>query len=168
MNDGFNIIFKSFDAWRFYHSNGQEQEKNDNGTIFIKKNVSQSEFIFSSKTIEGEMVGEKYKDIFITSANGLSFENKMQDYQPDFVYSYSSPYHNLRSNSDIKFSNSGSSYHVWKVEEKNLGKDNDIKIWYSEINYGLWYIVVLAIVLVPTGSLLLIFHIKSRRKRRVN
>ena len=165
---GFSIKFSSIDCWRFYHEIGGKQEEPSVQNVLIKKTSSSSEFVFSLKASEGMTVGERYKNLFISSANGLSFEQNMNDYHPDFVFFYSSPFQKLRSNANIKFSNSGANYHVWKFEEESLKQSHEIEIWYNQINYGLWYVLVLVSVLLPTACILAIFHFKNKKKRKVN
>ena len=89
----------------------------------------------------------------------------MQDYHPDFVYSYSSPNRKIKSNADVKFLNSDLYFHVWKVEEEKLNKNNEVILWLSQINYGVWYISVLIIVIVPTTIFLAVHHYRDKKTR---
>lgn len=166
---GFSIKYSS-SAWNFYNSNGDKNAKNiDNrANIFIQKHITKSKFIFSTLTSENVLVGERYKSMFLDASKGLSFEKNMNDYHPDFVYSYSSPHGKIRSNADMTFTNNNQTFHVWKVEEDNLSHDNDIVIWYSEINYGMWYLSALVIVLVPTIIFLTIHLIKNKKTGRAS
>ena len=168
---GFVIKYYSLDCWNYYHEPNNNQEvNNESKNIFIKKTVSKSQFVFSNNMDDEMMVGKKYKDLYLSSAKGLSFENDLNDYSPDFVYSYSTPYKKLHSNADMQFSNNELYYHIWKVNDGELGKEKEISVWQNEINYGMWYLFALIIVLLPTGLILTVYGLKKRGciKRRAD
>lgn len=164
---GFMINFTSLESWNYYHkTNAQTGEKKENKNIFLNRVESKSQFIFSTKNDSDLTLGEKYKRIYLSSAKGLSFEDKIDDYSPDFVYSYSSPYKKLKSNANIKFENAQLSYHVWKVEEKFINENNEVLLWYNQINCGMWYLAALIAIVVPTFIILLVYVLKKKIEKK--
>lgn len=170
---GFDIIFTSLPSWNYYHSSSNSSSENDNlnkGNIFFTKNLSEGIFPFSSSVLINEsekmLVGERYRQKYIESANGLSFYNLLKsEYKPSFIYNYSTPYSNIHSNSNYEFKDSAGQYHhVWLVEYDNLDENNSILLYNYTINYGMWYLLALLIVAIPTTIFVCFYLIKEKQQ----
>ena len=163
---GFKIIFSSFDAFKYYHkieNNASEGKKKTN--LFYNKAETQTQFLFSSTDSLGVSSGEKYRQKYIISAKGLSFEETIREsYKPDFLYDYVTPYRSIRSNATFTFMENKSFHHLWKTPYENLSESNEIIIWFFTINFGLWYIFALGLVLIPLGISLVIYYIFKRKR----
>lgn len=163
---GFSLTFTSPETWSYYYASAENSENEiNNNNIFIKKTESRSQFLFCVKTDDGIMVGQKYKSIYLQSAFGLSFYETLS-YYPDYVYSYMIPNKSIRSNADIKFSDTNLEYHVWKMSDKNLNNNKQVVVWYNKVNYGMWYLMALIIVLLPTMVLLLVHFCRGKRNNK--
>ena len=160
---GFKIIYNSLESFNYYHSNVKEESANEKrGNIFYKKTQSKSKFLFSSKDEMGISVGEKYRQKYIASANGMSFENKIkEEYKPQFIYDYITQYRSIKSNSTYKFEENQTYHHIWQVKYENLDDENEIIIGFSTIYYGTWYLAALMIVVLPLFLSLLIYYLKT-------
>ena len=164
---GFVIKFNSNESWNYYHDANPNSDKKQLKNLFIKKVETKTQFVFSKNhRSENLSIGEMYKKIYIESAFGLSFENATDDYSPDFVYSYVTPYQNFHSNANIQFAKDNLNFHVWKVKDGDLERGNEVVLWYNQINYGMWYLSVLIIFLTPTIIFLLVYGIKRRVKKK--
>ena len=170
---GFNINFSSVEAWNYYHASNASEENvsknNKNGNIFYRKIQSNSQNPFASyvKVNENESVsvGNRYRQKYISSASGLSFENNLNiEYKPDFIYNYCSPYSKLHSNAHFNLKNSNGYYHIWQVKYDELNKENIISFWIISINYGWLYLITLLIVLLAVIISLIIHYIKCKNK----
>ena len=164
---GFNLIFTSLGAWNYYHSSGENEEEEDNGNIFLKKSVSGGLFPFSNsiKLNEEESiyVGERYRQKYIESAEGLSFKSELEaNYSPELIYNYSTFYSRLHSDCDFNFTDSsGHTHHVWTVNSNSLTGENSIEVYSYQINTGMWYLFAL----IKTIVLAVILYIIFERKR---
>lgn len=170
---GFDIIFTSMSSWNYYHSSSNSTSEKDNldkGNIFLTKNVSEGVFPFSSLVSISEsekmLVGERYRQKYIESANGLSFYNLLKsEYNPSFIYNYSTSYSNIHSNSNYELKDSSGQYHhVWLVEYDNLDENNSILLYNYTINYGMWYLLALLIVAIPTTIFVCFYLIKEKQQ----
>lgn len=151
---GFEITFTSSGAWKYYHqtSLGEEEKSNNGrGNVFISVQSSKGDFPF------GETLKEKYKNIYLSSAKGFSFEGIVREsYNPDFVYNYCTYYPKFHSNATATFRGSDNKYHhVWI----NGGQ---IVISVYIINKGWWIFFTLLVSL----SLMTIAIILTKRKSR--
>lgn len=176
---GFKIGFSSLGAWNYYHNakennteNDEKAEKiNKNFNIFMQKVENKGIFPFSPlvKIQEEKKItaGERYKNIFVESAQGLSFYEKLkEDYHPVFVYNYSTFNTRLRSDATTTFiDNSRHLHHVWLIEENNLNNENTILIYYYNINRGAWLLFTLGICLEGMGISILIVKRKQHKNR---
>lgn len=164
---GFVIKFNSNESWNYYHQSTTGSNINQSKNVFIKRVETKTQFIFSKNYGNEKLtIGERYKNLYLSSATGLSFESEINNYSPDFVYSYSTPYQNFHSNSNIQFSKANLNFHVWKVKEGDLESENEVILWYNQINYGMWYLTVLIVVLTPTIIFLVAYNFKKRVKKK--
>ena len=146
---GFKIIF-SKGAFSYYNKSQVESKKQTQKNLFINKEETTSNFIFSEEDEEYGNVGERFKQDYLSSAKGLSFEKELEKtYNPDFIYGYITPYLQIKSNCNYFTKYNGDFYHFWIVKNSFLINKNTIKIWILQINYGFWYITILASVLIP-------------------
>lgn len=166
---GFEIYFTSIGAWNYYH--GIKDDDNiveDKGNLFYKKNESKGIFPFSSvvKSSNGEkLAGNIYKERYISSAKGLSFEDKIKDdYKVQFIYSYSSLNKRLRSDANINFYQNGLNHHLWVVDEDNLTGENYITLTTFMIYYGWWLLFAIVIPLIFGGAIIIIIILNRKRK----
>ena len=170
---GFKMCFTSVGAWEYYHptkQNENQEKTNKRKNIFLNKVKSVGVFPFSSvvKVAEKEekTIGRRYQEKYISSAEGLSFWQKLKNqYKPRFIYNYSAFNAKLRSDSQYKFSDQQQhTHHIWIVENDNLNEKNSISLYYYQINKGAWIIAVLTISL--TAMLISIISIKFSKKKK--
>lgn len=172
---GFDMIFTSLGAWRYYHGqsadSGSDTQQPD-ANKFISKTSSESQFPFSGSVQISEnetvLVGQRYKDKYLSAASGLSFEGSLaEQYNPTFVYDYSTPFSRLRSDAQEKFKDgSGNTHHVWTVDDEKLSSDNSISLYQYKINTGWWYLTALVTVAAITGVAIATHALLQRRKKR--
>lgn len=160
---GFKIIF-SKGAFSYYNKSQNESEKETKKNLYINKDESNSTFIFSEEDSEYGNVGERFKQDYLSSAKGLSFEEELKNkYNPDFIYGYVTPYSQIKSNCNYFTKYNDDFYHFWVVKNNFLINKNTIKIWVLQINYGFWYITILASVLIPLFIGLIIHFIINKK-----
>jgi hypothetical protein len=163
---GFSIVFASLESFNYYHKS--EAQRNLDGkakrNIFFNKSSSLSNFVFSAKTSDDEMVGQKWEKDYLQACKGLSFENALKEqYNPMFLYSYASPYRSLHSNSDLKTDVNGLYYHIWGVSNDDLTEDIAVQFWQYQINYKMWYLSIFLIVLLFIAISLFVIKIKGKK-----
>ena len=166
---GFEIYFTSPQAWDYYHPSKKEtQEPQNKKNIFYSKSESRGLFPFSStiKSADGEKLsGEIYKNRYLVAAKGLSFEDKLkEDYNVQFIYSYSTPSQRMRSDANIIFSQNRISHHIRVVDEQNLSNENSITVSSCVIYYGWWLFFAILVPLVICGTSILIITLSRKRK----
>lgn len=166
---GFEIIFTSLGAWQYYHTSSSEsqtqKDKNaNNGNIFYSKVKSSGIFPFSSILNDNLKVGERYKNCYINASKGLLFENAItKDYNPNYVYNYSTYYSRFHSNADMQFKGSDNKYHhVWIEDDLNESKEVILSV--ITIKKGWWIFFALLISLV--GMTIVIIHVKFIGKKK--
>ncbi len=171
---GFEIYFTSSGAWNYYNSNDSQSEDEkkpctNKGNIFYKKIVNSGIFPFSSQVktdTEAKLVGEIYRERFLSSAKGLSFENKLrEEYHCQYLYDYGSLFQKLNSDAQIQYYGSDKKYHhVWVVEEEKLSKENQIKLSMVQINRGWWIFFAVAVPLLIASICIIVIKINTKRK----
>jgi len=121
----------------------------------IQKEEMQTIFPFTNKTNDitlGErfysMVNEVYEKYYNESIGDVFFE-----------YSYITPYSKIHSNADYVVKNQ----HSWIVKKSELENEKIINIWIMDANRGLWYLLVIAGMLL--SSLIYCFSDKIFRKK---
>lgn len=161
---GFDVIFTSNDAWKYYH-NSEENEKSDKKGIFIDKQVSHGVYPFSLKMKEdNRLVGERYKDIFLSALSGFSFEEEVKkEYSPQFLYLYSTPYQRIKSDATFSYRGNNLYHHLWVKE--SLNENDEITLSITTIYYGWWILSVLVIALIAMMLSIMMVKIRKRKKR---
>ncbi len=171
---GFEMIFTSSGAWNYYHPSSSSNDKEESkpkrgGNIFFTKSSSHGLFPFSAKINTGEekLVGNVYKDRYLSSADGLSFESKLKDsYQPQFIYNYATYSQRLKTNGNLSYHGTDNKYHhVWIVDGDKLTSENQIEISLTIINKGWWLFFAVGIPLSACG--ISIFIVKFKQKRKI-
>ena len=157
---GFEITFTSREAWQFYHPSSSKGEDKPNSNIFYQKVESEGIFPFATKVQNADLtLGEKYKQCYLSSAQNLSFEI---EYNPQFIYNYSTTYNKYHSNADLQFKGNDKKYHhVWV--ENDLNDCKNIQIYLYIINKGWWILFGLTLPLIVM-SICIIYHKRKRRK----
>lgn len=166
---GFNISFASVSAWNYYHKIEKGESKDKNRNIFLNKIGSEGVFPFSSKVaIEGGrqiLVGERYKEKYLDSAKSASFyKNLIRQYNPVYIYNYSSFNNKLRSDSDFKIIDEGNkTHHVWCISNQELKENNMISLYYYSIQKGAWVLFATIGPLLVMGVAIMFVKIKERK-----
>ncbi len=167
---GFQIIFTSAGAWNYYHQSNGGQSANGRDNIFLSKISSEGLFPFSAevKTSETQTItaGERYKQMYLSSAEELSFKGQLQEeYNPTFVYDYSSFNKKLRSNANAKFADNNHHYHhVWA--ETDCQKAEKICLYYYNINKGVWIAFATALPLLGMGITIAVIKHKENKLKK--
>jgi hypothetical protein len=168
---GFQIIFTSHSAWNYYHQTKGGQTAKNKRNIFLNKIASEELYPFSAEVKVGESqtitAGERYKQMYLSSAVGLSFEKTiMAEYNPTFVYDYSSFNKKLRSNANAKFADNNRHYHhVWA--ETDCQNAEKICLYYYNINKGVWIAFATALPLLGMGvAIAVIKHKENKLKKK--
>lgn len=144
-NVGFTIKYNSLSAWKYYNSSSKTEEEKE-GFYLVKKLESEGDFPFSSTLTDGRSVGEKYKEVYISSLKNLSFENiELERYAPSFVYDYATFSPSLRSNATTK-SNGRLYHHIWI---KDILEGEKISLWQYKINYSMWMLLAIVLTILP-------------------
>ena len=160
---GFDIIFTSNEAWKYYHN--IEEKTSEKKGFFIDRQVSRGIYPFSVKMKEdGKLLGERYKEIFFNAISGYSFEDKLKkEYSPQFIYLYSTPYQKINSDATFSYRSDKLYHHLW-VKEK-LSENDEITLSVNTIYYGWWILLVLVISLTGMAGGIIIVKICEKKKR---
>ena len=146
-NVGFKIIYKSFDAWKYYNSSSKSEERK--GLYLIKKVESKGDFPFAINYSSGQKVGERYKEMYLSALGNLSFkEEETTLYKPDFVYDYATSSSKLRSNCDKRVYSNGLYHNIW-IESEEEYKDAQIVLWQYMVNNGLIQLIIISLSVIP-------------------
>lgn len=166
---GFEIFFPSQEAWAYYHNtnSGQSEEGGKANNLFYYKQTSSGQFPFSAQinSSDGQItVGEKYREKYIQASEGLSFQSILnQEYNPDFVYSYSSPFSKLKSNGDLYYRGANRNYyHVWIENYQRLNEEKRITLSITYIFKGWWIFFAILIPLLAMFIAILLIKIKEK------
>ncbi len=169
---GFEVVFTSSGAWNYYNFSEKtddeiSQSKKYNGNIFMKKIVNKGIFPFSAqvKTEKGQqMVGEIYKERYLSAAKGLSFEKKLGEiYDCQFIYNYGTMSQKLKSDAKLQYYGNDKKYHhVWIVDDDELKTDNTMTLSITQINKGWWIFFALLIPVFTSAVTIIIIKFKNR------
>ncbi len=157
---GFDIIFTSTASCNYYHN----IEAGESDKVFLaKKLTSSGTFPFSSLASDGKPSGLIYKERYLSAAKGLSIENDLKEnYNPQYIYDYSSPIGKLKSDATIVYRGSDKNYHhMWIKDELNY--DDKINISLVIINKAWWLFFALTIPLTCCIVSLIIIAFSHRK-----
>lgn len=142
---GFEIRYNSLSAWNYYNSSDKTDSENE-GFYLIKKVSSEGDFPFASTLSNGKTIGEKYKNVYLSSLEGLSFEKlETSMYCPSFIYDYATFSPRLKSNATAKIE--GRLYHHMWIKDDFEGEK--IQLWQYKINYSMWMFLAIFFTIVP-------------------
>ncbi len=166
---GFKMLFSGHGAWNYYHGVTPSSSP-QKGNIFLNKLQSKGGFPFSAlvQTAENQktMVGDRYKEKYLASAEGLSFAQKLkEEYSPLFVYTYSTFNKKLHSNADQTFINAnGHLSHSW--QSQNLAEEKEISLCQYVINKGVWLIFAISLPLAGMAVAIIVIKVRERKNNR--
>ena len=161
----FEIIFSSVDAWNYYHQASHQKSQPDKVFLFSKKE-STSMFPFSAVDKNGTLIADRYREVYLSASRGLSFESKLiEEYSPQFVYSYSTYFSSLKSDADLRISNSGQYTHFWIREYKDVKTHCNTTLYYYQVNKGMWILLTLILVILSLGIFLIIYKRKNKLQK---
>ncbi len=153
---GFNIIYQTSEVWSYYHPSNEE-EKDDVHYGFMITSSSNGQFPFAATLSSGQKVGERYKAAYEDALKTCNIE---MEYAPDYVYDYATSSSYLKSDSEYKFQDANGLYHhTWM--KKNLEGQN-ISLYTSVANRGLWYLTFTLVCLAGLGAAILIINRKKK------
>ncbi len=161
---GFDVIFTSTASWQYYHKSENQAQTQDG--LFLTKQKSEGVFPFSAQMKDGEtLVGERYRNLFLDAAKGFSFEDEIKsEYNPQFIYIYSTPYQQLKSNANLSYRGSDGHYHhIWV--ENSLKADDKISLSILQIHYGWWIFFALFIPLFVMSACIVIIKFPKRKNQ---
>lgn len=167
---GFKMGFSSLNAWNYYHSSKEGEKEDKKQNIFLNKVESKGVFPFSAQMKISETqsisVGNRYKNLYLSAGQNLSFSEVLNvEYNPIFIYNYSSFNRKLHADSDYSFTdNAGHLHHLWLVDGQSLNENNSINIYYYIINKGVWLIFAITIPLLIMTTAIIIIKLKEKRK----
>lgn len=175
---GFDIYFTSSGAWNYYNSSDTIDNENSNkptnndGNLFFKRTKNKGAFPFSAivKTEnETKLAGEIYKERFLSSAKGLSFEQKLrEEYNCQYIYNYATFYKKLKSDSQLQYYGNDKKYHhVWVVDEEKLTEESSMTLSITQLNRGWWIFFALTIPLAIAMNCIIIIKIKEKKTREI-
>lgn len=171
---GFSLLFTSQQAWRYYHhssSEGNESDKVHQNHGFINKVISKGQFPFAGevKMHDGtiKLAGQRYVEAYLSTASMLSiYETLQHTYRPDLVYDYATPYHQIKSDAAYQFADdTGLYHHTWMRNFQELSHTDDILLYTTEVNRGLWYLTFLMVVLAGCAIAILIIWYRKRKAK---
>lgn len=162
---GFKYIFADSDSFNFYNG-GTEAKKN----LFITRQTREMVFPFA-KTVEKDSqqktLAQYYRSLFISACSGLSIENSIQVYNPDFIFDYETSTSRVRSNADMTYTDqTGQYHHAWGEKATNINDSIIVSIVYTTANRGWWYLFGTAIPLAVMGVVIAIIVIKDRKQKK--
>ncbi|MBQ8444667.1 MAG: hypothetical protein IJX25_04875 [Clostridia bacterium] len=160
----FEIIFSSTLAWQYYHNALTEgADINESMPFLMEKKSNTTLFPFSSLDANGTPAGESYKNIYLSSSEGLSFEDKVKEnYSPCYIYQYGTYSNKIKSDGNYKFLSDGINYHIWVADEDEL-QGKSTTIYYYKINKGGW--LLLALIIPTAGLVIYLICIKIKIKK---
>ncbi len=162
---GFKFFFKNAEAYNFYNAKENDESKIiDN--IFINKQIKRTVFPFAQMT-EGEItVARHYLDMFIEACEGLSIENSIKTYDPEFIFDYSSYSSKIKSNADLTYTDSAGKYHhAWGERVANINSTIITSRSLTQPKRGTWYAFGVAIPLAGMGIAIAVIKIREKIKK---
>ena len=166
----FSFSFKSYDAWRYYHSSDKDSgnEENKDESIFIETERSNGVFPFSQNSLENT-VGEIYAQIINeTKLNYFDNEIVKNEDEYNFVYDYATTHKRVHSNADYIYQDT-LYHHIWVAEYQQLKTQKEIQIYTVSAVQEMWYIVTLAVAVGVAGvgivTIVLYERLKKSKKK---
>ena len=104
-NIGFQMVFTSSEAWRYYHPSTNEGDNEDSsednsGIEFITTKTSSGEIIFSQTlSTTNQTVGEYLTNLYLDACEQISID-ALDNYYPLLVYEYGVASSKIHSNAD--------------------------------------------------------------------
>ncbi len=163
---GFKFFFKNAQAYNFYNTKENDESKViDN--IFINKQIKRTIFPFAQMADGDSTIARHYLDMFIKACEGLSIENAIKTYDPEFIFDYSSYSKKIKSNADLKYTDaSGKYHHAWGERVANINATIVTSRSLTQPKRGTWYAFGVAVPLA--GMAIAIAVIKIREKINKN
>lgn len=165
---GFKIIFESTQVYNFYMANDSDRLKNENYLFVINQEKS---MLFPFAKIRNSAGGQKtlaryFKEKFISACSGLSIEQVIKSYDPEFIYDYGTTSSRIKSDGEIQYQENGIYHHVWYSKESKISESDMIKLQLVTPNKGWWYVFGTGLPLVAMGVAILIVKLKDRNKKK--
>lgn len=163
---GFKYVFSDIEAFNFYNG-GPEIKRN----LFITKQIREMVFPFAKiveKAGRKTTLAQYCRELFISACTGLSIENAIKVYNPDFIFDYETSLNRVRSNADMFYTDaSGFYHHAWGEKATNINSNMILSIVYTTANRGWWYLFGTVIPLAVMGIVIAVIVVKERRSKKV-
>ena len=172
---GFQLLFTSRDAWKYYHPSSSGNDSANEGETnveFVSTISSKGEMIFAQNFLEGITYGQYFANMYLQAGQDTtSIENLESIYQPIFVYEYAVASSKIKSNADYTFYSTANLYHhVWERNFENYLTESEINLYYYQPNTEWWYLTIICIgvmVVVVGTAVCLILNKRKIKKAKI-
>ena len=167
---GFKIKYSSVEVYKFY--NEKDTDRNEvYKNLLISKQIKESVFPFAEE-VEGKSgkttLARYYRNEFISACKGLSIENSIAVYNPQFIYDYSSSTNRIKSNADLTYTDANGKYHyAWGETVNNINSSIIMSMSLTLANRGWWYLFAIAIPLVIMIIAIIAVKIKEKIRKKI-
>ena len=159
----FTIYFYTQDAWNFFNSFGNGENKPEIvERLFSYTRIDRKDMIGTIIAVDGteEYFGNYLKNYNFDTVN--SEDNTLISSQTTTsVYSYATPYSRRKSNAPYVATYEGSYFHMWDTTNEGV----EFEFWYNLARVESWYILSLIIAFVTVIIILIVSHFKKRAKK---
>ncbi len=161
----FKFYFKNAEAYNFYNIKETDQRLADDN-IFFSKQVVNTIFPFAEivQGADGEVnLARYYLKSFINACEGLSIADKMQNYDPEFIFDYSTPSKKIKTNAELQYTDpAGLYHHAWGERFASVNQTIVTTRSLLQPNRGVWYAFGIGLPLVGMGIAIAIIKIKEK------
>ena len=161
----FSFKFNSYGAWKHYHPSSGEDDKPDEGNLFLAIDSSESEFVFG-QSVGDSTLGQMYAAI-VEDAQKKYFSQELVAGLNTFTfcYDYVTPHKRIHSNADEVVSADGYYHNLWRCSIDELSEGKTVALKTVNANRGWWYLVVLGGVVAGVAIALVTVFIVSKAKK---
>ncbi|MBO5022010.1 MAG: hypothetical protein J6C53_00815 [Clostridia bacterium] len=161
----FKFFFKNAEVYNFYNAKETDQRKADKN-IFYQQQIVSTVFPFAEvmQTPLGEMnLARYYLNLYITACSGLSIADKMQNYDPEFIFDYATPSKKIKTNAEIQYTDAvGLYHHAWGERFASINPSFVTTRSLLQPNRGVWYAFGIGLPLVGMGVAIAVIKIKDK------
>lgn len=155
-----SLKFTNITAYNYFY--GIEETEEDEAiyedNVFYVKEISEGKTVFHN--LANTSIAKYWLDYFKPYGYTLN--------DATYIYSYSTPYNHLYSNSDYTMADGVNKVHVWNFSADDLAKENGdlISIYTVKFRPVVWYGTALALTTILISVLIVIAVIQEKKKKR--
>ncbi len=165
---GFKINFHSNEMYAFYMAKAGDKNLVASN-IFLSHQTKKSLFPFAElvDTQDGPKTLARYlKNEVVSACQGLSIEQSMLIYDPQFIYDYATFSNRIKSNADFNYKEGDKYHHVWVERFASINNDKQVVVSLIVPITGWWYVFGIGVPLVAMGIAITVVIIKNKKKNK--